>query len=153
MIKVIGCGNILRRDDGIGIYVIDELRKYSLPEEVELVDAGTLGIDILPYLEGARKVILVDAVKSQNKPGIIHRIIGDEIYDDSLSFISSHEMKWEHTFALGKEILKDFFPREVIVYGIEIESIEPGIGLNTPVEESLPRIVHMIRKEWGGGEL
>ncbi len=148
MIKVIGCGNILRQDDGVGIYVIEELMKYSLPEDVELVDAGTLGIDILPHLEGASKVIVVDAVKSQNEPGIIHRIIGDEIQADSLSFISSHEMKWEHTFALGKEILKDFYPQEVIVYGIEIESIEPGIGLNTPVKESLPRIVALIRKEW-----
>lgn len=148
MIKVIGCGNILRQDDGIGIYVIEELRKDSLPEEVELVDAGTLGIDMLPYLEGARKVILVDAVKSQSKPGTVHRITGDEIYSASLPFISSHEMKWEHTFALGKEIMKDSFPQEVVIYGVEIESIEPGIGLNTPVEESLPRLVHLIKKEW-----
>lgn len=61
---ILCCGNILAAADGFGIHVLDELRKRNLPKNVELIDGGTGGLDILNYIENADKVIIVDAVSS-----------------------------------------------------------------------------------------
>lgn len=149
MIKVIGCGNILRHDDGIGVYVIEALEKVSLPKNVELIDAGTRGLDMVSFLEGAQKVIIVDGVKSHAKSGTIYRvdIDEDEIAPERSEHVSTHELNWEDTLTAGRKILGDEFPKKVTFFGIEIENIEPGLGLSPALKESLYKVVHVIQKE------
>lgn len=155
MIKIIGCGNILRCDDGIGVYVIEELMKIPLSKNVELIDAGTRSFDMVSFLEGAQKIIIVDGVKSQAKCGTIYRVAldGEEIAPDCMEHISTHELNWEDTLAVGKKILGAQFPKKITFFGIEIENIETGLGLSPALKESLSKVVNVIQKELEEEEL
>ncbi len=148
-IKVIGVGNTLRGDDGIGIYVIEELKKVPLSKNIELIDGGTRGLDMFSFLEGVKKVIIIDAVKNQRTPGDIYRVDFDdeEIDTNQSDFISTHEFSWEDTLNMGKKILGNRFPNKVTFWGIEIENSEPGLGLSPTLKESLYKVVNLIQKE------
>ncbi|MDD5347697.1 MAG: hydrogenase maturation protease, partial [Candidatus Omnitrophica bacterium] len=73
MKKIIGCGNLLLQDEGVGIHLIEFLRTRPLPEDVELVDAATGGFDIIPHLQHVEKIVIVDAVRADGKPGDIYK--------------------------------------------------------------------------------
>ncbi|MBI4284152.1 MAG: hydrogenase maturation protease [Chloroflexi bacterium] len=148
-IKIIGCGNILRRDDGIGVYVLEELKKIPLAENVELIDAGTRGMDIFSFLEGAQKVIIVDGVKGRGRPGDIYRadIDGEAIDTGDLNYFCIHDFNWEDALVIGRKILGDKFPGKITFRGIEIENTEPGIGLSPAIKESLYKVVRLIQEE------
>ena len=88
-VVVIGIGNILLSDEGVGIRVVEELRKRELPEGVELHDGATLGLTLLNFLDGADKAIIVDAVKAGGNPGDVYcfhfKEIPKKIQDDGIS--------------------------------------------------------------------
>lgn len=148
-IRIIGCGNILRQDDGVGVYVIEELKKMPLSNNVELIDLGTRVLDIFSFLEGTQRVIIVDAVKNQGRPGDIYRIDIDEetINTGYLKYFSIHNFNWEDALVIGKKILGDRFPKKVTFWGMEIEDIDPGLGLSPRVKGSLHKVVNHIQKE------
>ena len=146
-IKIIGCGNLLRGDDGIGIWVLRELEKCPLPRGVELVDMGTRGMDILFQLEDIEKVIIIDAVMSGGEPGTVYRIKREDLGDSKLNFLSLHDLNWQHGLALGEKTLGKNFPKEVLVVGVEIKNVKMRIGLTRPLKDSLPSVVNLIQKE------
>ena len=146
-IKIIGCGNLLRGDDGIGIWVLKELEKCPLPRGVELVDMGTRGMDIIFQLEGTEKAIIIDAVMSGGEPGTVYRMKREDLGDSKLNFLSLHDFNWQHGLALGKKTLGKNFPKEVLVVGVEIKNVKMGIGLTRPLKDSLPSVVNLIQKE------
>ncbi|NTV64847.1 MAG: hydrogenase maturation protease, partial [Oscillochloris sp.] len=75
-----GLGNIILRDEGLGVRAYERLvERYTLPADIEGMDGGTLGLNLLPYLEDARRVLLIDAVRSGHEPGSIIRLEGDAI--------------------------------------------------------------------------
>lgn len=88
-ILVLGIGNILRKDDGVGIAVIDRLRDMQLPARVRLLDGGTAGIDLLGYLEGVTRLIVVDALLTDKVPGEITVLSGDDVRERDL-ILSGH---------------------------------------------------------------
>jgi hydrogenase maturation protease len=146
-IKIVGCGNLLRGDDGIGIWTLKELEKFPLPQGVELVDMGTRGIDILFRLEGAEKVIIIDAVMSGKPPGTIYRMGREDLGDSKLNFLSLHDFNWQHGLALAEKTLGKNFPKEAVVVGVEIKNTKMRIVLSRPVRNSLPDVVNLIQKE------
>ena len=127
--------------------MLKELEKLPLPQEVELVDMGTRGIDILFQLEGAEKVIIIDAVMSEKKPGTIYRMKREDLGESKLNFLSLHDFNWQHGLALAEKTLGKNFPKEVVVVGVEIKNIKMGIGLSRPVRNSLPGVLNLIQKE------
>ncbi len=127
--------------------MLKELEKLPLPQGVELVDIGTGGIDILFQLEGAEKVIIIDAVMSEKKPVTIYRMKREDLGESKLNFLSLHDFNWQHGLALAKKTLGKNFPKEVVVVGVEIKNIKMGIGLSRPVRNSLPDMVNLIQKE------
>lgn len=127
--------------------MLKELEKLPLPQEVELVDMGTRGIDILFQLEGAEKIIIIDAVMSEKKPGTIYRMKREDLGESKLNFLSLHDFNWQHGLALAEKTLGKNFPKEVVVVGVEIKNIKMGIGLSRPVKNSLPDVLNLIQKE------
>ncbi len=71
-ITILGIGNLLMQDEGIGIHVIEELKKDKLPDNVELVDGAASGFDLLPVIESCDKLIVIDAIKTDDEPGSIY---------------------------------------------------------------------------------
>ena len=147
MIKVIGCGNLLRGDDGLGIYVLKELKKIPLPKQVEFIEAETRSFDILSYIEDAETVIIIDAVMSGNQPGSIYLSRGKKPKYSQLNFSCLHHFTWEHALAIGEMILQKDLLQKVVVFGMEVESIETGMELSSSVRDALPRMVSLVREE------
>jgi len=79
-VLVMGVGSILMTDEGIGIRAVEELlKRYRFPENVEVLDGGTSGIELLSYISGRDYLIIIDAIKSGNPPGTVLRVEGEDV--------------------------------------------------------------------------
>ena len=143
-IKVIGLGNSLAGDDGIGIAVIKRLKKESLPENVEVIDAGCDPLAILEHLD-CEKVIVVDAVKMGRKAGEVVKFTPDdvEIIDDSKSF-SLHGIGLGSALKLARRFYKE---TDVRIVGIEPYEIKTGKDISEKMLRVIPRAVNSVLEE------
>lgn len=145
---VIGCGNLLRGDDGVGPIAIRRLWTHGIPDAVRLVDGGTAGIDVAFQMRGARRVILIDAASSGAAPGTIFRVPGDELEQlPPAAGLHPHAVRWDHALALGRWLLGPGFPRDVTVILVEAASFEPGAELSAGVAAALEQVVELVRHE------
>ena len=145
-IRVLCCGNLLLGDEGVGIHIYNELKGKPLPEKVKIVDAGTGGLDILPFLDGVDKVILVDAVRG-SRAGTIHHLREADLEDADLSVNSLHDIKLEHVLKIGQRLLEDRYP-EVVILDVEVERIEEfDMELTPEVREAVPKVIKLVLEE------
>lgn len=145
-IVVVGVGNLLLKDEGIGIHVVRELQEMHLPEDVELIDGGT-SPDLIAYTRAGDKLIIVDAARAGSEPGAIYRFLPQDLADDEASLASAHELGVVHNLKLIE--LSGNEPREIVIIGIEPEEIEWGTELSAGLQEKLPDIVRVVLKEIG----
>ena len=151
---IIGCGNLLRGDDGVGPLLIRHLWERELPAGVRLVDGGTAGMDVAFKMRGADRVILVDACRSGNEAGTLYRLPGAAVEQlPPLDGINQHAFRWDHALAFARWLLKDEYPREIHVYLIEIASLEPGVDLSPPVAQAMERLIELLLEELKGGKV
>ena len=144
-ILILGVGNTIQADDGIGVYVIKEMKKISLPQGMELLDGGTAGPDLIKHIEGRQKLIVIDAVKGGKEPGTIFRFTPEDIgllpgRIDSLHQVGLFEL-------LEMAELTGAKPQEVVIFGIEPQSIEWGLEPTKILKEKVPRVIEMIIEE------
>lgn len=144
-VLVLGVGNLLLGDEGIGIHLIREMKKQCLPDHVELVDGGTAGIDLLYWLETARYAVIVDCVDAGEKPGTIFDIPVDELnLKPKGRLISLHDINLSEVLSLAKQMNK--LPPTTI-FGVQPGIIGGGTELSPDVQKVLPRLVELITKE------
>lgn len=148
---VLGLGNVLLGDEGVGVWVATSLsREFGFPPEVAVLEGGTLGLDLLPRLEGVERLLLIDAVKLGREPGEIVRLEGDAVpvaLDDK---ISPHQIGVQDLLAAAR--LLDREPPLVVLWGMEPECLDPGTGFSPRVAEALPRLRDGVLEElwlWG----
>jgi hydrogenase maturation protease len=150
-IVVLGLGNLLRRDEGLGIRAMERLRVcYTLPDAVRLVDGGTLGLELLSYLEGAECVLILDAALTDGLPGTLLRVAGDQVPAFFGMRTSPHEIALADLLAVTK--LRGTEPRELVVWGMQPAAVEPGWELSEPVVTHLDALVDAAAAElerWG----
>lgn len=142
IVRIIGVGNPLMGDDGVGIAIVERLRGLTLPDEVEVVDGGTGGLTLLHLMEGAAVVLLVDAAEMGEPPGTVRRLGLEEIRPDGEAAISLHQAGLAEVFALGREL--GMLPPRLVVFGVQPSSVEQRIGLSPPVETALPAVVAQV---------
>ena len=122
-VRILGCGSPLMGNDGIGLKVIEALHKTELKDlkDLDIEDAGVCGLDLLNLLEGARKVIIVDAILADSPPGTVHRIEGKDLLDgtEPHPLVSMHDLTITDVLKIGEQVQS--LP-EVVVIGIEIGS-------------------------------
>ncbi len=147
MIAVVGCGNVLMGDDGLGVHVVRELERIGLPESVKIIDAGTRGVDVLLRMEGVEKLVIIDAAELYQEPGRVHRLTDEYIRPSDRNLISLHEFGLEDAIELARQILADRFPSKVIVFAVEVEKVEEGAELSPKLRRALPEIIKVILKE------
>lgn len=142
---VMGFGNPVRSDDGVGCYVIELLRNTcSGQENVSLLDMGTSAFEVLFQLKGQQRIIVVDAVVNSNEPdGTIFLLpasaIDAAIIDDPMVFL--HSLKWDQALSYAKKILQDEFPRnEIYVYLIAVTDIRMEVGLSPVVQQAAHKV-------------
>jgi len=145
--SVLGLGNVLMGDDAFGPYVIQVLEaRYSFPEAVSLVDAGTPGLDLVPYLSGVEALIVVDTILSDAPPGSV------KLYDrEQLLKHAPQPRLSPHDPSLKEALLTSDFsgdgPREVLLVGVVPQATEMGIGLSPRVKTALETAVEKVVAE------
>lgn len=134
-------------DDGLGVHIVSELEKLRLPEDVKVLDAGTRSLDVLLKFQCAYKVILIDAVRSGHQPGTIYRLTEQDLQRRASSFISLHELAVEDSLRMAKQTLGEEFPRNIVIFGVEVGNVKAGLGLSPKVRSALPELLNLILKE------
>ena len=144
-VVVIGCGNILRGDDAAGPIVIRKLWQRGASEWARLVDGGTAGMDVAFQMNGAERVILIDASATGSEPGTLFRVPGSEITDlPAPTEIHSHSFRWDHALSFAKWLLKDRYPEEIEVWLIEAAQTEHGAKLSPAVERAVDNLTDRL---------
>jgi hydrogenase maturation protease len=144
-ILILGIGNLILKDEGAGVHVIERLKDMALPSDVEVIDGGTMGIDLLYYIEGRKKVIVIDAVNTDGPAGTIYRFTDKDLEDKKECLRSAHDI--DFTDVLKTADLLGKKPDEVIFIGIKPEDISEGIGLSPSIEGRIPQIIELVLKE------
>lgn len=148
-VLVVGCGNLLRGDDGVGPILIRHLWEHGIPEGVRIVDGGTAGMDVAFRMEGAKRVVLIDASKTGAKPGTIYRVPGPALADlPPLQGLHMHAFRWDHALALANWLLKDAYPQDVTVFLIEAECIDFGAELSASVAQAMREVIDLIERDF-----
>ena len=148
---VLGVGNKLLSDEGVGVHVVERLSAgYVIPEEVQLLDGGTLGMDLLYYLEGIENLLLVDAVETHKEPGMIIRLEGEDVPAFLSLKISPHQLGVPDMLAAAR--FKDLFPKRLVLWGIQPELLDIGLDLSPLIESKMDTLVGNVVEQlrtWG----
>lgn len=146
-IRILGVGNVLCSDDGLGPYAIKVLEaQFVFPEGVEVLDVGTPGLDFTPYLADARMVIVLDTVKGEEAPGSLRLLRDREIVaKPPPSRMSPHEPGLRE--ALMATELSDSSPEEILLIGVVPESTDGGTKLTDAVRAAVPEVVEAVVAE------
>ena len=139
---VVGVGNVLLRDEGIGCHVAHVLERVPLPD-VEVVDGGTCP-DLLQLLEDADKLVIVDAVKGGGVPGQIYRFRPQDITLDQKRVVSLHDMSLVDSLKL-RQLWHN--TADTVIIGVEPKELSWGLELSPELEEKVPQIVDVILDE------
>ena len=144
-ILILGIGNILLKDEGIGVHVVQRLKEMSLPDNVEVLDGGTAGLDLVDFVVGRKKLIVIDAVNTGEKPGTIYRLTEENLDIKPKTIMSFHDI--DFLDALHMSDVMSEKPEETIVIGIEPKDMSDGVDLSPEIEERIPRIIELVMKE------
>jgi len=143
---VLGIGNVLLKDEGIGCHVVHALEGIPLPD-VEIIDGGTCP-DVVQLLEGADKLVIVDAVKGGGTPGQIYRFHLEDITLEQKPFLSLHDVGLVDSLMLMQLWHPDFIGiGEAIIIGVEPREINWGLELSPELREKMPQILDAILAE------
>jgi len=156
---IMGFGNPVRSDDGIGIYVIDILKKILDKGEyshVSLFDMGTSAFEVLFKLKGHERIILVDAViNTGEKAGTLFKVPANEIeaaiQDDPMVFL--HGLKWDQALSYARKLMGNDYPDDIQVYLIAVDNTRLDIGLSQDVKAAGDQVTQYILNDIGLGQL
>jgi len=144
---VIGIGNVLLKDEGVGIHVVRRLASLMGDRaDVEFVDAGAAGMKLLHILRGRHKAVLVDCALMDESPGTLRRFLPDEVHSiKALPGLSLHEGDLLSVIRLSRELGE--CPEEIVIVGIEPDIVEPGEGLSACLADRMEDYVAAVRAE------
>jgi hydrogenase maturation protease len=145
---ILGVGNYLLGDEGLGIHAVQELQKVHLPDDVEVLDGGTTGFELSGYLPGRKKIIIIDAVvKKDTPPGTILRISPDDLIWQKQVPISSHESNLKEVIDFAAQLQP---APEIIMFGVVPEGIDNfSTDLSISVKNRLPELIAIVVEEAG----
>ncbi len=146
-VVILGVGNILLRDEGVGVRVIERLRQeYSFPEVVELIDGGTVGANLLPIIHSTSHLIIVDAIHSRQEPGSIFKLTPDELATQITPKASLHQVGLQEALHIART-LDGRLPATVII-GIEPDDASHwGLELTPCISSCIPQLIEIVLQE------
>ncbi len=142
-ITVLGIGNILLQDEGFGVRVIEQLQqRYRLPANVQVLDGGTLGLELVGFIMGTNKLIVIDAVDGGGAPGTFYRFAGSETELYFQNKLSLHELGIKDVLATLVLLAKPV--GEVIIMGVEPATLELGVELSATVGSTVDKVLQEV---------
>jgi hydrogenase maturation protease len=144
-ILILGVGNLLLSDEGVGVHIAQRMMKMDWPPEVQVVEGGTDGFGLVNVITEADRMILIDAVKGGGQPGSIYRFDIDDCppYPD-LFKTSVHQISILEVINLSSLI--GSIPHTTII-GIEPVCLEMGMELSPPIAKKVPKVIQMVKEE------
>jgi hydrogenase maturation protease len=143
-VLILGIGNILLRDEGVGVHAVRLLAEQALPPGIDILDGGTSGADLVDHLDGRTKVVVIDAALGDGAPGTVYRCEGDELIEQT-SALSLHEFGLVESLRLAKQL--GCSPGRVIVLGIQPATMEVGMDLSPTIAAVLPSVLQLALEE------
>jgi hydrogenase maturation protease len=142
-VLILGVGNILHKDDGLGVHIVNHLRDSGteLPDDVEIVDGGTAGYDLIPIMHGYEKVIIVDALRVDDAPGSIYRFTPEHLAKTKIT-LSLHEIGIRRIIDTMRVMGEVPYIEIIGVVPEDIDTLD--IGISDSVRGSIPRVVEQI---------
>jgi hydrogenase maturation protease len=148
---VLGVGSPLMGDDGVGVAAVEWLRAaVGAIDGVALLDGGTWGMQLLPAIEEAERLLVVDAIRDGRPPGTVVRLDKEELPRFLYQKVSPHQIDLREVFAVAE--LRGTFPPEAVALGVEPEHVELHDGLSESVTRSLPELLDAMvgqLRTWG----
>jgi hydrogenase maturation protease len=144
-VLVVGVGNLIQTDDGIGIHTIRALAERPLPEEVDLLDGGTMGIELLPWLERRDAIIFIDAVDGGMAPGTIFRFEPQQLHYEVTPKMSVHQIGLID--ALAMSTLNGVAPRRIVIFGVQPAVVDWGEELTDALKPAVDKVVRRVLAE------
>jgi hydrogenase maturation protease len=139
MLTIIGCGNLNRSDDAVGVIIAQRLQQFlaehSYPN-VRVYDCGTAGMEVMFQARGSKHLVIIDASSTGSEPGAVFKVPGKELEALPEPSYNLHDFRWDNALAAGRKIFKDDFPQEVTVYLIEAENLDFGLELSPAVKRA-----------------
>lgn len=150
-VTILGVGNVILRDEGFGVRVAEYLdAHYDFPESVQVIDGGTLGIELTQFVTGTRRLLVIDSINGHAAPGTLFRFEDDAVMEHFQDKISAHEVGIQDVLALlavtGKKI------PEVVVIGAQPYDVEAGVELSEKMRALVPEMARRALAElaaWG----
>lgn len=146
-ILILGIGNLILRDEGVGVHAVRELEKRDLPAHVEVIDGGTYLMDLLSVIQEAERIIVIDALKGGGEPGTIYRIFPDDLMAGSEQTLSLHQVGLLEVLGIVRQLGGD---PHVVIIGVEPKEISWGMELTPEVEGELPKVIETVMGELQG---
>ena len=145
-VLILGLGNPLLGDEGIGVRVVEELKGRELPDGVAVVEGGTAGLGLIGLMEGYQRVIIVDAADMGRSPGCVVRFTPLEAqFKTAEAPLSLHQIGLGEMLALAEAL--EVAPAELVIIGIQPSQVEMGARLSPEVERAIPQIIRTILDE------
>lgn len=145
---VLGLGNLLCRDDGAGVAAVSWLSEhYHAPEGALLLDGGTLGLSLLPYLEDAEQAILLDAVRAEGAPGTLLRLEGKAVAAAAMERLSVHQIGVADLLESARLLRR--LPSPLVLLGVVPADIGLGFGCSPAVAAAVPRLASLAAQTAG----
>jgi hydrogenase maturation protease len=143
-IAIIGVGNYLRGDEGIGIHAVEKLRLMAWPDDVEIIDGGIPGVGLLHLIEARRLAIIIDCADFGGKPGEIEVFDPDRLEREEREEISLHATDLLTSLELGRRVGR--YPQKAMILGVQPKSISPGVSLSPELVGALDKIPDMVKE-------
>lgn len=141
---ILGIGNILLKDDGIGVHIVKKLEEEKLSSTIELVDGGTSTLDTLGYFLEYEKVIVIDSLKAGYEPGTIYKIKPEDIKNYKKESLSIHDVQILDVVKMANMLGKH---PSVTVFGIEPKEINFDTEMTDCMKMKIPEVIKLIKKE------
>ncbi|MEM7555466.1 MAG: hydrogenase maturation protease [Cyanobacteria bacterium P01_A01_bin.84] len=139
MLAIIGCGNLNRSDDAVGVIIAQRLQHYLAENphpEVRVYDCGTAGMEVMFQAKGSTQLIIIDASSTGSEPGAVFQVPGSELEGLKQPSYTLHDFRWDNALFAGRKIFRDDFPTLVNVYLIEAANLDFGWELSPVVKTS-----------------
>ena len=146
-IVILGLGNILLKDEGVGVHVAEEISGRNLPENVDVVDGGTASLDILLSMKDVKKLIIIDALKGGEPPGTVYRLYPGDLLNTSESKLSLHQINLVDALSIIEKMGNA--PKETVIIGVEPKEIDWGLEVTPDIKQKIPEITDIVLEEAG----
>lgn len=140
---ILGVGNLLLKDEGVGIHVIQALEKEELPSGIHLMDGGTGGFHLISWLEEYDRIIMIDATLDSNPPGTV-RLIKPRYSSDFPPLMSAHEIGLKDMIEAMQ--LTGKMPETHLIVISVVDINEVGMELSAEVEDAIPEVISIVKK-------